>query len=299
MATYTIKDLEKLSGIKAHTIRIWEKRYGLIEPERTSTNIRTYCDLDLKRLLNISLLNQNGLKISKIARLSNDELSDKIQHLQQNSTDTESQIKSLTLSMIELDEEKFEKIISRAVIQLGFEDTMINVIYPFFQRIGIMWQTGIINPAQEHFVSNLIRQKLIVAIDSQININQSSHKSFILFLPEGELHELGLLFFGYLIKKRGHRLIYLGQSAPMNDLIEVTKLRKTDYIVTAFVSSINGQDISLYLKNLSERLKNETIFISGGQTETLKGELPSNVKTVSSPLEFIDILDKISSFSTN
>ena len=299
MATYTIKDLEKLSGIKAHTIRIWEKRYGLIEPERTSTNIRTYCDLDLKRLLNISLLNQNGLKISKIARLSNDELSDKINHLQQNSTDTESQIKSLALSMIELDEEKFEKIISRVVIQLGFEDTMINVIYPFFQRIGIMWQTGIINPAQEHFVSNLIRQKLIVAIDSQININQTGHKSFILFLPEGELHELGLLFFAYLIKKRGHRLLYLGQSVPMNDLIEITRLKPSDYIVTSFVSSINGQDISLYLKNLSERLKNETIFISGGQTENLTGELPSNVKTVSSPLEFVDILDKISSFSTN
>jgi len=299
MATYTIKDLEKLSGIKAHTIRIWEKRYGLIEPERTSTNIRTYCDLDLKRLLNISLLNQNGLKISKIARLSNDELSDKINHLQQNSTDTESQIKSLTIAMIELDEEKFEKIISRAVIQLGFEDTIIKVIYPFFQKIGIMWQTGIINPAQEHFVSNLIRQKLIVAIDSQINLNHSNYRSFILFLPEGELHELGLLFYAYLIKKRGHRLIYLGQSLPMNDLIEVTRLRPSDYIVTAFISSINGQDIYLYIRNLSERLKNETIFISGSQTEILTGKLPSNVKTVSSPLEFIDILDKISSFSTN
>jgi DNA-binding transcriptional MerR regulator len=293
MATYTIKDLEKLSGIKAHTIRIWEKRYGLIEPQRTSTNIRTYCDLDLKRLLNISLLNHNGLKISKIARLSNDELSDKIHHLQQNSTDTESQIKSLAIAMIELDEEKFEKIISRAVIQLGFEDTIIKVIYPFFQKIGIMWQTGIINPAQEHFVSNLIRQKLIVAIDSQININHSNYKSFILFLPEGELHELGLLFFAYLIKKRGHRLIYLGQSVPMNDLIEVAKLRPADYIVTAFVSSINGQDISQYLKNLSERLADEIIFISGSQTENISDNLPSNVKSVSSPIEFIDVLEDL------
>ena len=293
MATHTIKDLEKLSGIKAHTIRIWEKRYGLIEPQRTSTNIRTYCDLDLKRLLNISLLNQNGLKISKIARLSNDELSDKIHHLQQNSTDTESQIKSLAIAMIELDEEKFEKIISRAVIQLGFEDTIIKVIYPFFKKIGIMWQTGIINPAQEHFVSNLIRQKLIVAIDSQINLNHSNFKSFILFLPEGELHELGLLFFAYMIKKRGHRLIYLGQSVPMNDLIEVAKLRPSDYIVTAFVSSINGKDISIYLKNLSERLADEIIYISGNQTETISDKLPSNVKTVSSPIEFIDVLDEL------
>ena len=299
MATYTIKDLEKLSGIKAHTIRIWEKRYGLIEPLRTSTNIRTYCDLDLKRLLNISLLNHNGLKISKIARLSNDELSDKIHYLQQSSTDTESQIRSLAIAMIELDEEKFEKILSRALIQLGFEDTIIKVIYPFFQNIGIMWQTGIINPAQEHFVSNLIRQKMIVAIDSEITVNHRNHKDFILFLPEGELHEMGLLFFAYLIKKRGHRLIYLGQSVPMNDLIEVARLRPADYIVTAFVSSINDQDISIYLKNLSERLTNETIYISGSQTTKLTARLPSNVKIVSSPIEFIDILDKISGLSTN
>lgn len=299
MATYTIKDLEKLSGIKAHTIRIWEKRYGLIEPQRTSTNIRSYCDLDLKRLLNISLLNQNGLKISKIARLSNDELSEKIHHLQQNPTDTESQIKSLAIAMMELDEDKFEKIISRAIIQLGFEDTIIKVMYPFFQKIGIMWQTGIINPAQEHFISNLIRQKMIMAIDSQITVNSPDHKSFMLFLPEGELHELGLLFFAYLIKKRGHRLIYLGQSVPMNDLIEAVKLRPVDYIVTAFVSSVNGQDIALYLKNLSDRLKNETIFISGSQVANVPDRLPSNVKSIPSPIEFIEILDKLTSFSTN
>ncbi|MBN2213350.1 MAG: MerR family transcriptional regulator [Bacteroidales bacterium] len=299
MATYTIKDLEKLSGIKAHTIRIWEKRYGIIEPQRTSTNIRTYCDLDLKRLLNISLLNQNGFKISKIANLSNDELSDKIHHLQQNPADTESQIKRLTLSMIELDEEKFEKILSRALIQLGFEDTIIKVIYPFFQKIGILWQTNIINPAQEHFVSNLIRQKMIVAIDSEMNIDHRNYKNFILYLPEGEWHEMGLLFFAYLIKKRGHRLIYLGQSVPMNDLIEVAKLRPADYIVTAFVSSINGQDIAQYLKNLSERLTNETIYVSGSQTSNLTDKLPSNVKIVSSPVEFIDILNKISVFSSN
>jgi DNA-binding transcriptional MerR regulator len=299
MATYTIKDLEKLSGIKAHTIRIWEKRYGLIEPQRTSTNIRTYCDLDLKRLLNVSLLNQNGLKISKIARLSNDELSDKIHHLQQSPTDTESQIKSLTIAMIELDEEKFEKVLSRALIQLGFEDTIIKVIYPFFQKIGIMWQTGVINPAQEHFVSNLIRQKMVVAIDSEITFDHRNYKNFILFLPEGEWHELGLLFFAYLIKKRGHRLIYLGQSVPMNDLIEIARLRQADYIVTAFVSSFNGQDISQYVKNLSERLTNKTIFISGNQVTNLKTRFPSNVKTVSSPVEFINILNEIAGFSSN
>lgn len=299
MATYTIRDLEKLSGIKAHTIRIWEKRYGLIEPQRTSTNIRTYCDLDLKRLLNVSLLNHNGLKISKIAHLSNDELTEKINNLQKNSTDAENKIEALAISMIDLDEDRFEKILSRAVIQLGFEETVIKVIYPFFQKIGIMWQTGSINPAQEHFVSNLIRQKLIVAIDSQIIVNANNNKCFILFLPEGELHEMGLLFFAYLIKKRGHRMIYLGQSVPMNDLIEVIRLRQADYIVTAFVSTYNGQDILQYLKNLSERVGKETILVSGNQTEMLPPKLPFNITIMNSPVEFTDFLDNLNNFSQN
>ncbi len=242
MANYTIKDLEKLSGIKAHTIRMWEKRYGLIEPTRTSTNIRTYCDDELKKLLNISILNRNGFKISRIADLSMDEINSRINQLTKNSDDTETQIENLAISMIDLDENKFEKIISRAIIQLGFEDMVVKIVYPFLDRIGVMWQTGTINPAQEHFVSNLIRQKLIVAIDSQV-YNQNNHsKSFMLFLPEGELHELGLLFFSYLIKKRGHRIIYLGQSVPIDDLISVYRIRPVDYLLTSFVSSINGNN---------------------------------------------------------
>ena len=300
MATYTIKDLEKLSGIKAHTIRIWEKRYGLIEPQRTSTNIRTYCDVDLKHLLNISFLNRHGLKISKIAQLSKDEVREKINHLQQNLSDVESQVESLAISMVELDEDKFEKILNRSVIQMGFEETFIKVIYPFFSKIGIMWQTGAINPAQEHFVSNLIRQKLTVAIDSQLTLNGIEHKSFLLFLPEGEMHELGLLFFAYLIKKRGHKLIYLGQSVPLADVVEINKIRPTDYIVTAFVSSFNGKDVYSYVLNLSEKLHTNKLYISGSQTDSLTHEeLPSQVKIISSPVEFVEILNNIPNKSLN
>ncbi len=300
MATYTIKDLEKLSGIKAHTIRIWEKRYGLIEPQRTSTNIRTYCDVDLKHLLNISFLNRHGLKISKIAKLSSDEVNEKINHLQQNMSDVESQVESLAISMIDLDEDKFEKILTRSVIQMGFEETFIRIIYPFFYKIGIMWQTGAINPAQEHFVSNLIRQKLTVAIDSQITLNGADHKSFLLFLPEGELHELGLLFFAYLIKKRGHKLIYLGQSVPLNDLIEINRLIPTDYIVTALVSSFNGKDVYSYVLSLAEKLQSKTIYISGSQTESLsQDKLPDQVQILSSPVEFVEVLNNFSNQSLN
>ncbi len=295
MANYTIRDLEKLSGIKAHTIRMWEKRYGLIEPMRTSTNIRTYCDDELKKLLNISILNRNGFKISRIACLSMEEINTKINQLTKNSDDTETQIENLAISMIDLDENKFEKIISRAIIQLGFEDTIVKIIYPFLDRIGVMWQTGTINPAQEHFVSNLIRQKLIVAIDSQVYNGGNYSKSFMLFLPEGELHELGLLFFSYLIKKRGHRIIYLGQSVPIQDLITVYRIRPADFLLTAFVSSINGNSIKSFIQKLSEDIQKPTVYISGDRTKNLQDNLPENFKVISSPRAFIDELNKISS----
>ncbi len=293
MATYTIRDLEKLSGIKAHTIRIWEKRYGLIEPQRTSTNIREYCDFDLKRLLNVSMLHRNGIKISKIAKLSQDEMADKINHLLQYSSDAESQVESLSIAMIELDEDKFEKILSRTIIQMGFEETAIKVLYPFFIRIGVMWQTGTINPAQEHFVSNLIRQKMIVAIDSRMNSTGEHSKKFLLYLPENELHELGLLFFAYLLKKRGHRTIYLGQSVPLPDVAEVMRIRPVDYIITSFVTSSNPGEISKYLGNLAGTFSDRTVFVSGGQVKNLNGELPQNIRIINSPLEFVHELDLI------
>lgn len=295
MANYTIKDLEKLSGIKAHTIRMWEKRYGLIAPMRTSTNIRTYCDDELKKLLNISILNRNGFKISRIACLSMDEINTRINQLTKNSDDTETQIENLAISMIDLDENKFEKIISRAIIQLGFEDTIVKIIYPFLDRIGVMWQTGTINPAQEHFVSNLIRQKLIVAIDSQVSSGGNHAKSFMLFLPEGELHELGLLFFTYLIKKRGHRIIYLGQSVPIDDLISVYRIRPVDFLLTAFVSSINGNNGKTFIQKLSDEIAKSMVYISGNQTKFIQDNLPENFKVISSPRAFIDELNKISS----
>ena len=293
MATYTIKDLERLSGIKAHTIRIWEKRYNIIAPQRTATNIRNYCDSELKKLLNISLLNRKGLKISKLAQLSNEELNEKINQLIQNYSDTESLVESMAIAMIDLDEVKLEKILSRTIMQLGFEETIIKILYPFLIKIGVMWQTGIINPAHEHFISNLIRQKLIVAIDGLISGNNPNSRKFTLFLPEGEFHELGLLFFHYLIKRRGHQVIYLGQSVPLNDLFETKRLKPANYLVTAFVSFRDGNDIIDYSKTISDKFVDQTIYLSGKQTENIKDKLPKNVKIINSPGIFRDELNKI------
>jgi len=192
MAHYSIKDLEKLTGIKAHTLRIWEKRYNLLEPKRTNTNIRFYDDEDLKRILNIALLNRNGIKISRIAGLDENEICDKISDLSKNYPDTENIIDNLVMSMIDLDEKKFSKILVRSTEERGFEDTILHLIYPFFEKIGILWQTGVVNPAQEHFVSNLVRQKLIASIDKLSENEQQDAQRYIMFLPEGELHEINL-----------------------------------------------------------------------------------------------------------
>jgi MerR family transcriptional regulator, light-induced transcriptional regulator len=294
MAEYTIRELENLSGIKAHTIRIWEKRYGLIAPHRTSTNIRTYCDTELKKLLNISILNRNGMKISMIAKLSHHEMIDKINQYTKDFTSTENQIENLTLAMIDLDEYRFEQILARIIIQFGFEEAVTRVLYPFMVKIGLMWQTGSINAAQEHFISSLIRQKFFVAIDSLINKENSEALRFVFFLPEGEQHEIGLLFFYYLTKKYGHRTIYLGQSMPFNDLSEIAKTSHVDCLVTSFTTSIRGNSLKDYIQKLSSEFVYATIFVSGQIIQNLNKELPENVIAVSSPLQFLKELGRLS-----
>lgn len=294
MGAYTIRELENLSGVKAHTIRIWEKRYGLITPKRTSTNIRTYCDSELKKLLNISLLNRNGIKISTIARLSYDEIIRRIDELTDDVNVAENQIESLKMAMIELDEHNFEQVLAKSIIHLGFEETVVQIVYPFLKKVGLMWQTGQVSPAQEHFITNLIRQKFLVAIDGLVTkYNNANEKRFVLFLPEGELHEIGLLFLYYLIKKRGHKIVYLGQSMPLNDLLELVRNKNADYLVTAITSTINGQNPDEYLRILSNKIADKILFVGGSLATYFGKGLPPNVKTVNSLSEIKDQLDQL------
>ena len=294
MASYSIRDLEKLSGIKAHTLRIWEKRYNLMDPNRTNTNIRYYDDEDLKKIMNIAFLNRKGLKISHIAQLDNGEITQQISDLSNKQIDNESKIDNLVISMIELDEKRFEKIINTSVMQVGFEETILKTIYPFFEKIGILWQTGAIKPAQEHIVSNLIRQKLIVAIDGVIEPENPNPRRFILFLPEGELHEIGLLFYYYLVKKTGHKAVYLGQSVPFNDLQSVVDTRNCDSIITVFSSSISGLNHASYIKSLSETFPQLKLFISVYDGVIPDNKLPENVLRIKSATHFCDLLASLS-----
>jgi len=290
---YSIKDLEKLSSIKAHTIRIWEKRYQIIKPDRTDTNIRFYDDEDLRHLMNISVLVQNGIKISHIAKLTPEEIKEKSFFLLQNNNDYDNLIKNLIVSMLEINEAKFDKTLSKSILNIGFEKTMIQLIYPFLKQIGIMWQTGSINPAQEHFISSLIRQKLIVSIDGLENIPQKHSKRFILFLPEGEMHELGLLFYYYVLKSRGHQVLYLGQSTPLNSVEQSCQIWSADYLLFFAVSSFSGISYHKYLQDLSNDFITKKIIIAGNLVEEISEKLPSNIQSVANASEFISLINAL------
>ncbi len=293
MTTFSIKDLEHLSGIKAHTIRIWEQRYELISPKRTETNIRYYNDKDLKLILNVSLLKENGFKISKIAQMSEGDMQREVLKLSEKNLKFPDQVHSLTIAMVDLDEDRFEKIVSSSILKIGFEKTMLNIIYPFLSKIGVLWQTGAINPAQEHFISNLIRQKLIVAIDNQYNALDEHSKKFILFLPEEELHELSLLFASFIIKARKHKPIYLGQTLPLRDLEEVYHLHKPEYLITIATSHPGPSKIQQYVDTLADKFPESTILVSGYQIVGQGIRAKENVVIINHLQGLVDFIDQM------
>lgn len=290
MSSYSIKDLESLSGIKAHTLRIWEQRYNIISPKRTDSNIREYDDSDLKLVLNISLLREHGYKISGIAKMSLEELNKQVMSIANVNINYPEQIHALTIAMIDMDEERFEKVMATSILQFGFENTMINIIYPFLSRIGTLWITGSIGPAQEHFISNLIRQKTIVAIDSQIVKETPHSKKFVLYTPEGELHEIGLLFANYVLRSRNHKVIYLGQSLPFIELEETFKSHKPDAIFTSITAVPTGrQEVQEYVTKMAVAFPNTEIYLTGYQVVGQDIELTPMMKVIPNVRELLTV----------
>ncbi len=293
MAIYSIKDLEKLSDIKAHTIRIWEQRYSIIEPKRTSTNIRYYNDNDLKKLLNIALLNKNGYKISKIAKMSKQEVAQKVSSLSEVNFENATQLDALTISMIEMDESKFDRIISANIEQIGFERTMLEIINPFLEKLSLLWLTGSINPAQEHFISCLIRQKIIVAIDKAPFEYSKDSKKFLLFLPEGSEDELSLLFLHYIMKSRGFKVIYLGQNIPYQDIKAVYDIHKPEFMYSIVSEMFTKEPIQRYVERLSQSFKECNIVLTGYRVLAQPINPPPNIHIHKSLSETIDLLSSL------
>jgi MerR family transcriptional regulator, light-induced transcriptional regulator len=292
MGNYSIKELEQLSGIKAHTLRMWEKRHQIISPQRTPTNIRFYSDEDLKKIINVSLLNSHGLKISRIARMSFEEINSKILDMTEKKPGADIYIDQLVVALVDMEEESFEKILSTVTKKFGFEGGVTDVIYPFMEKIGVLWQTGTISPAHEHFISNLIRQKLITSI-AALPIPSKKSKKAILFLPEGELHEIGLLFFHYIARRKGFKTFYLGQSLPHEDLKTIYHIHQPHVLITSLISSPSPAHFEKYIQTLSRDFSDATILASGLLLRNTAFLIPKNVKPFYKATELPALLDAI------
>jgi len=260
---YSIKDLEKLSGIKAHTIRIWEQRYGIISPRRTPTNIRYYLDKDLIKLLSVVFLYQNGYKISKIALMDDSEIETLKSLISNQKFSKIGSLDALTIATTDLDEYKFNTVVADFIAEKGFYKTMTELIYPFLDKLAVLWLTGSITPARELFVANLIRQKVISAIDREISNPIRLNKKFLLFLPEGEIQELGLLFLHYLLKSKGFPVLYLGTGIGIQELKDAHSAFKPDYMFTILSESFIAEPVQSLIDRLSNEFSDTAIVFSG------------------------------------
>lgn len=291
---YDIAQLERLTGVSAHTIRKWEQRYGLITPGRTATNIRFYDDAQVIRLLNVTTLLENGYKISKIAALSEAQVIQSIQEVQaqlekEKPNDHITTIHQLISATLAFDEIKFEQILIRTTKRLGIFDSMLHVLYPFFHKLGLMWLSADVTPIQEHFASNIIRRKLLVAIDS-LPTPKNSSKTFILLLPPDEWHETGLLFADYLIRSQGHKTIYLGQNVPFETLDDLVKQIKPHYILTFFVARQEETSVVSSAIELSKLLKGVQVLIVTSLIRREVVKKHKNIYLLQSPQQLLDLL---------
>jgi len=256
---FSIKDLENFTGIKSHTIRIWEKRYKLLEPSRTDTNIRYYDSDNFLKLLNVNLLYKNGFKISKIAQLSEASINSKVKELVTNNVAEERAIDSFKLAMINFDSGLFQDTYSKLSENKSFKEIFYDVFIPLLDAIGYLWQTKTIKPVHEHFISSLILQKLNYNIEQNLSKElNDSDKVFVLYLPLGEIHELGLLFLHYELTFRGYHSIYLGSSISMDQISDLKDIYSSIHFISYFTVEPNDNEIDNYLDKVFNQLLSDT-----------------------------------------
>lgn len=291
MITYSVAQVEALTGIKAHTLRIWERRYDFLDPMRTATNIRYYSDAQLKQLLNFGILVRNGYRVSKLNKMTDEQIYEEVTKVLADPTSESSdEMKGLTLSMLEMNEEDFDNIFERQVIRKGFLKTITESIYPFLQYVGVLWTTNKAMVAQEHYISNLIRQKIIAAIE-RLSIPPKDAPSIVLCLLEGEEHEIGLLLASFIAKEMGWKVYYLGQGVPIVNIKKVIDIAEPSLMMTMFVTpkvnKVNG-----FIESILE--DNDVPFLISGSIENLDAVTDSErVLKVTSPDGFRSHLERI------
>ncbi len=293
MSSYTIKDLEKISGIKAHTIRIWEQRYKFLQPQRTETNIRSYSSDELKVILNVSLLNKYGFKISHIDKMSSEQMEEKILSLNQLDAQKERVVNALIKEMVSLNMAEFEKQLDIYIGQKGIDKTITEIIFAFLERVGILWITNHINPAQEHLATNIIRQKIILGIEKLPSVANYYTKRIVLFMPEGEYHEIGLLYVHFLLKQRGVYVDYLGANVPMVDLQYLASINKVDYLYCHLTSPAKNFKAAKFFQQLEPISKKVPVIISGQMAQSYTDSTAANIHLKRSLSETIEFLESI------
>ncbi len=290
MGQYSIKELETLSGIKAHTLRIWEKRFNLLSPQRTDTNIRYYTDEDLVKLLNVSVLTTNGSKISEIASFSKEEMKSALNEISNTLATNQKKVSDLIIPMTQLDEEGFNNVYKGFIEKYGIERTLVEIIRPFLEKVGLLWLGGDIKPPHEHIVSNIIRQKLSTAIDDLPFPPKDNNKA-ILFLPEGEFHEIGLMFFHFLLRKEGINVYYLGQSTPTDQVKYLMDSISPEYVITySIIKSKEG--IEKMLNCLSDNSDSRILYVENKHQMEYGISYPPKVLKVS---DYKELMSRVKS----
>ena len=294
--SFSIKDLESFGGIKAHTIRMWERRYNLLEPDRTETNIRTYSLGDLQKLLNVTFLLDHKYKISKIAKHSGKEIATLVSDIvEQDDLGTNHHaINSLKIAMMNFDLQLFSKTYTTLLQSLSFREIFFTVFIPLLENIGLLWQSGVINPAHEHFISNLIKQKILINTERLENTQPNNDKLFVLFLPENEIHDLGLMYLNYEIVSHGFKCVYLGQ----NIQIENLKYLATTQLQPHFVSYLTVNPCETTVANFAKHFnidigqKNVPLYLLGRIIQPVEqAKMPENVKLIKSIDAFMTLLN--------
>ena len=292
--TFSIKDLENLSGIKAHTIRIWEKRYNLLSPERTLTNIRLYSLLSLQKLLNITLLYENGLKISKIAQLKNEEIPLKVREIIDEKSIKNNMMNAFKLSMINFDQSLFYNTYNKLVVDLSFREIFKEYFIPLLQELGYLWQSNTISTTHEHFITNLVKQKVYTNTEKVHRSEYVNNKSFVLFLPENEIHELGILYLNYELNLRGYKSIFLGQSVPIENLEPLIASNEFVEFIAYVTVEPSKEKIDKYLQKFKKKIldkKDCRLSLLGFQTQFV--DLNTKPENVSIYRGFEDLIEAL------
>ena len=293
---FSIKDLEHLSGIKAHTIRIWEKRYNILEPERTDTNIRTYDGENLQKLLNISFLNSHGYKISRISKMEEGEIHSLVRRISASSSEENRAKNAFKLSMMNFDDRLFQQTYNKLMEKRSFREVFYDVFIPLLEEIGMLWQTDTIKPIHEHYIVELIKQKIYINIAKlkSDETDENDENLYVLFLPNNEIHDIGILYLNYEILNAGKRAMYVGPTLPLDNMEYLMKIHKNPIFVSYLTISPVNTDINDFIRDFREKLCKERdmdLMLFGQRTREInKAELPANIHVHDSIKDFINTL---------